>query len=186
MRMFCMKIFGCRSSCWRSYCSLIRSHLILLCSIRGLWSTAEERDRTKGKLTPGCSSHHASTMIASICVRKNHDQLLFCFSLQAVCLAFHWTVMGIINFWRTCVAKDVRCVSIVFILPQEWLDTAGGSDASLNKRRERTDIKKSGKAFPNLFAPALLMLLACYINVWREHVKQLKTVSVVTVMLGQL
>lgn len=37
---------------------------------------------TKGELTPGCSSHHASGMITSICVSRNEDQLL----TRAFCL----------------------------------------------------------------------------------------------------
>lgn len=39
---------------------------------------SRRKNRTKGELTPGCSSHHASGMITSICVSRNEDQLLTC------------------------------------------------------------------------------------------------------------
>lgn len=41
--------------------------------------TSRRKNRTKGKFTPGCSSHHASGMIVSICLSRNEEQLLTCF-----------------------------------------------------------------------------------------------------------
>lgn len=92
---------------------------------------SRRKKRTKGELTPGCSSHHASGMITSIWAEMRTSCWLFS-SVQAVYLAFHWTVMGYHQLMTHKRCK--RCVSLVFVLPQEWLDTAGGSDASLSER----------------------------------------------------
>lgn len=122
-----------------------------------------KNERTKGKLTPFCQSHHASRMIASLCVRTNHDQL-FDLHKHAVCFGFSLDCDWYLLPRRTCVAKDgniayctwPKCQPVVHPpTKQEWWDTVNGWEAICE------------------------YWVTAYCIRW-EHVKKLKTMLMVT------
>lgn len=72
-----------------------------------------KNDRTKGKLTPCCQSHHASRMIWSICERgeeRNQNHLFEsdfdCFFYTQFVFAFPWIGIGIASSDAHALQKD--------------------------------------------------------------------------------
>lgn len=122
---------------------------------------SRRKNRTKGELTPGCSSHHASGMITSICVSRNEDQLLTCaFFLGADSLfGFSLDCDGVSSTYD---AQVLQKMCQPGVRPPTGLLRYCRRFRRISGRRER----RGEKLF--LVCLCRLMLLACSINVWRR------------------